>query len=239
MVKSIDGNQLRAAWRAARGNVEGRIDRAAVVPFDRALEIFTEEIKRNPTVRSYMLRASLWDEKSDYDKAIADYNAAVRINSREAYAAGVRNVSWFGKLQCDSAIVRAYRLQQKHQYARAISEYDLAIWFNPKFALAYTRRASAWQGWNEHDRAIADFDEAIRLDPKDAIAFYYRATSWRAKGDSGLALADCSEAIRLNPKYALAYRGRGVLRGTGPPWSGDRRFQRRDSARSQNLLKLL
>jgi tetratricopeptide (TPR) repeat protein len=43
-----------------------------------------------------------------------------------------------------------------------------AILLNPELALAYSNRASAYNGKGEFDWAIADFGEAIRLDPKIA-----------------------------------------------------------------------
>ena len=46
-----------------------------------------------------------------------------------------------------------------------MNDYNEAIRLNPTFAMAYNRRAIAWDNKKEYEKAINDFNEAIRLDP--------------------------------------------------------------------------
>jgi len=78
-------------------------------------------------------------------------------------------------------------------------------------ALAFLRRANAWEAKGDRERALADFSESIRLNPSDAHAFNGRGA---VQKDFGQAIADFDEAIRLDPSYAKAYYNRGVA------WSG-------------------
>ncbi|KAB2849989.1 MAG: tetratricopeptide repeat protein [Hyphomicrobiaceae bacterium] len=77
-------------------------------------------------------------------------------------------------------------------------------------AIAYFRRAEAYQELEHHDAAIADFDAAIRLDPAYASAYLGLGRSRQASGDLAGAIGDFTAAIRLNPVLARAYVGRGA-----------------------------
>ena len=102
---------------------------------------------------AYNNRGDAWDAKEEYDKAIADYNEAIRLDPKYAVAYNNRGAAWCAK----------------KEYDKAIADYDEAIRLDPKYATAYNDRGGAWYDKEEYDKAIADFDEAIRLDPKYAL----------------------------------------------------------------------
>ena len=134
------------------------------------------------------------DNKGEHDRAIADYNEAIRLDPKYVFAYNGRG--------------NAY--QAKGEHDRAIADYSEAIRLDPKFVKAYYSRGNAYQAKGEHDRAIADYNEAIRLDPKYVLAYNGRGNAYEAKGEHDRAIADYSEAIRLDPKFVLAYNGRGT-----------------------------
>jgi tetratricopeptide (TPR) repeat protein len=147
-------------------------------------------------------RGAAYYYKRDYDRAVADYEEAIRLDPKSAAGYTGRGYAW----------------QAKGDYDRAFADYDEAIRLDPKYATAYQDRGSAWESKGEYDRAIADYDEAIRLDPKHAKTYQDRGNAWRAKGEFDRAIADYDEAIRLDPKsvqaqlssqYALTYTSRG------------------------------
>ncbi len=48
---------------------------------------FAEALRLDPkNVRARMCRAACWDEKEDQVKAIADYDLAIRLSPKNAYA---------------------------------------------------------------------------------------------------------------------------------------------------------
>jgi len=168
--------------------------------------------------------------RGDYDKAISEFNEAIRLNPKFAKAYGDRGVAYGYKgdydiamsdcnqaIRLDPKLALAYRCRgeayyRKEDYDKAIKDYTEAIKLNPKFALAYWSRGYAYKVKEDYDRAIKDFNEAIRLDPSDA-AYYGRGKAYGAKGDFDKAIRDYSEAIKLNPKFVEAYWDRGVVYG--------------------------
>jgi tetratricopeptide (TPR) repeat protein len=133
----------------------------------------------------------------DYDRAIAYYSEAIRLDPKNAIVFASRGFAY----------------QKKGDYDRAITDYSEAIQLNPTYALVFNNRGNAYQNKGDYDRAIADYSEAIRPDPKNAIAFNNRGNAYGKKGwttgDYDRAVADYSEAIRLDPQYASAFCNRG------------------------------
>jgi tetratricopeptide (TPR) repeat protein len=123
------------------------------------------------------------EERKQPDRAISDYDEAIRLNPKDVSAYVNRG--------------DAYR--HNGDYDRAISDYDQAISLAPERAIAYFSRGFAYARKGDYDRAIADYDQAIRLDPKNAGAFVQRGDTYRRKGDRDRALSDYNQAMRLDP----------------------------------------
>ncbi len=118
--------------RLAQGRdaqAEGWINRSDVQALSAAQSTATDEIKREPSARAYALRAKIWQALHEYDKAIADFDEAVRRDPKQA------------TFYCDRGTARSY----KRQNDQAIADYTEAIRLDPKFATAYIRRAFAWR----------------------------------------------------------------------------------------------
>ena len=106
----------------------------------------------------YNRRGIAWSEKRDYDRAIADYTEALRLNPKYHFAYYNRGIAWRNKGDAD----------------RAIADYSEALRLHPAYADAYNNRGIAWASKRDYDRAIADYGEALRLNPKDAKALNNR-----------------------------------------------------------------
>jgi tetratricopeptide (TPR) repeat protein len=131
----------------------------------------------------------------DYDRAIANYNEAIRLNQDDAIAYNGRGSTYSNKGDPD----------------RAIADYNEAVRLDPTYALALLNRGTAYSNKGDFDRAIADFNDAIRLDPRSYIAFNNRGNAYYKKNHYDQALADFNEAIRINPMYPTALRNRGLV----------------------------
>nr|WP_244670626.1 caspase family protein [Rhodoplanes elegans] len=167
------------------------------------------------------------NQKGHHDLAIRDFDEAIRLGHRGAYAN--RGFAHRRKGDLDQAArdygeaIRldpsrpqgynnlgvVYRL--RGELDRAIREYDEAIRRDPKYTSAYNNRGFALVMKGETDRAMRDFDQAITLDPAYSNAYRHRADVLARRGDIRGAMRDYDSAIRLDPKYAAAYRGRGEL----------------------------
>jgi tetratricopeptide (TPR) repeat protein len=165
---------------------------AAVAACTRALE--SGRLNRTDRVRAYNSRGNLWKRKGEYDRAIADYTAAIELNRSYLFAYYNRGNSYF----------------ETQNFDRAISDYTVAIRINPKYPHAYANRGAAYGEKHDYDRALADYNVAIQLDPKYAAAYNNRGVAWKNKGEYDLAIADYNTAIRLDKNYVSAYSNRGV-----------------------------
>ncbi len=176
---------------------------------------------------SYDNRGVAWHRKGDLDRAIADYNEALRLNPQFANAFNNRANDWNNKGDLDHAIAdynEAIRLNPHYTDAffgrslvwvnngnldRAIDDLSEVIRLDPQFAIAFNNRGRAWNNKGDYDRAIADYNEAIRLNPQVALTFNNRGNAWMYKDNYDRAIADYNEAIRLNPQFLRAFINRG------------------------------
>jgi tetratricopeptide (TPR) repeat protein len=132
--------------------------------------------------------------KGDYDRAIADYNQAIKLNAKFASAYNNRGVAY----------------DKKGDYDRAILDYDQAIKLRPS-AEGYFNRGNAQLGKAHYDRAIDDYNQAIKLKADFAAAFDNRCWARAVVGILKQALADCNEALRLMPNNTATLDSRGFV----------------------------
>jgi tetratricopeptide (TPR) repeat protein len=131
-------------------------------------------------------RAVAWHNKGDFDRAIADYDQALRLAPNNAAAFNNRGLAW----------------QARGNLDRAIADFGDAIRADPTDqAGAYRFRSHALRQRGDIDGAIADADRSIRLYPDYNAAYVARGLAYEAKGDTARALADYRVALAMPPKY--------------------------------------
>jgi lipoprotein NlpI len=138
-------------------------------------------------------RGLAYDNKGDHDRAMQDYDQAIRL--KPDYALAFYN--------------RGNACASRGDYDRAIQDFDQAIRLKPDFVEAFTNQGLTYDNKGDHDRAIQDFDQAIRLKPDLAEAFYNRGRAYNHKADYDRAIQDYDQAIRLKPNDADAFTNRG------------------------------
>ncbi|MEQ1775521.1 MAG: tetratricopeptide repeat protein [Burkholderiales bacterium] len=125
---------------------------------DEAIDACTRAINAGPRNKAlagiYFNRAIEWNAKKDFDRAIADYTEAIKINAdyREAF----NN--------------RGNAHRNKKDYDRAIEDYEQAIRIAPKRGLYHRNRGNVLMDKRDYEKALASFNEAIKLDANDADA---------------------------------------------------------------------
>ena len=167
---------------------------------------------RQGLVGAFNNRGNVHLSNRNYDRAIDDYNKAIRLDPK--YAIGFNN--------------RGLAYLRKGRTDRAIEDFDEAIRLNSKYAIAFVNRAAAYREkaqWDfdaylaegtYEDHAIRDLDKAIRLDPKNAIAFRNRGFVNTRMQRYDRAIQDYDEAVRLDPTVAASFSGRAyALRFVG------------------------
>lgn len=200
--------------------------------------IATDRYKGGSLAALYANRGDAWYFKGAIDRAIADYDEAIRIDPGNVSAYTGRGNVRLDKGDLSRAIAdydEAIRLDSRHALAyshrgvayfykgdddRAIASLDKAIQIAPRYADAYVYRGKVWYDKNDYDRAIADYDQAIRIDPKLVKAYIDRGEVRGTRGDYSRALADLDEAIRLDPRNAFAYSVRGEIHAAEGHYDG-------------------
>lgn len=116
------------------------------------------------------------------DRAIEDYNQAIRLQPDFALAFATRGFAY---------------LFDKRELDRAIQDFDTALRLDPQFANVFYYRGVARSEKGQHELAIKDFDQAIRLRPTFAVAWRDRGQAKIALGDQAGGKADLDEAERV------------------------------------------
>lgn len=188
----LDVVRVRGDWLWVN---RGWVHRRDVAPYDRAIEFFSRQIKRQPTASAYSHRARVHCYQGEFAQALADSDRATRLDPTLAAA-------WCNRGRAHAAL---------DQVDEAIADFDRAIRLDAKLAVAYSHRGRAWTEKGEFERAVADCDTAIRLDPQSSVAYYYRGRARHRQDDRKRAIADFTRSIGLNPHYVPAYNHRGIV----------------------------
>ena len=141
-------------------------------------------------------RGNAYKAKGEIDRAIQDYDEAIRLKPDDAKAFLNRGTAYKAKGEID----------------RAIQDYDEAIRLEPYLTGAFLSRGNAYQVKGDYGRAIENYDQAIYLKPDYADAFNGRCWT-RALANKMLevALSDCDESLRLRPDDAYTLHSRGFV----------------------------
>ena len=136
----------------------------------------------------YNNRGTAYDDKGDYDRAIQDFNEAIRLNPN------------FERAYYD----RGNAYIDKDDYDRAIQEYDEAIRLNPKDANAYNNRGVAYERKGDYGHAIQDYNQAILLNSNYTSAYSGRGSAYFAQSNLTAAIADFLHTISAAPSSSGA-----------------------------------
>jgi tetratricopeptide (TPR) repeat protein len=149
----------------------------------------------HPKVLAVLLtaRGTRYADRGEYDRAMQDFDHAIRLDPDFALAFNNRGHVYTGK----------------SDYDRAIQDFDQAIRLDADFALAFTNRGNAYSAKGEYDRALQDYSHAIRLKPGDVLPLYNRGNVFVLKGEYDQAIQDYDAAIRLQADDVDAIHNRG------------------------------
>src|SRR5262245_60948064 len=69
------------------GGVRGWVDSAYVMPLDEAVDFYSQGIRANPwSAVAYVWRGLVWQETGELDKALADFDEAIRLEPKYSAA---------------------------------------------------------------------------------------------------------------------------------------------------------
>jgi tetratricopeptide (TPR) repeat protein len=131
---------------------------------------------------AYEGRGKIALRHGDWQRAIADFDAAIRLNPNRA------------ALYRDRGLAR----RQSGETRLAVADYDEAIALDPKPAAPYHERGLALVANGDLDRAILSYTTALRLAPSDAEVRLDRGLAYLAHGQAGEARADFEATLALS-----------------------------------------
>ena len=143
--------------------------------------------------RGYRLRGGLLSRRGQNDRALADFDEAIRLSPDDP--AGFKD--------------RGGVLVRMGQYRRAIDDLNRAIELDPNLATAYLNRGAAYNSLGQYERAIDDLAKAIKLDPKNAGAHTNIGLAYFMVNQYDHSIESLSEAVRLAPRNAIVLLNRG------------------------------
>jgi tetratricopeptide (TPR) repeat protein len=174
--------------------------------------------------------------RGDYDKAIATFNDALKVDPDNARIINLRGLAHERKGEDDIAMADYNAAIQKqprfgiaysnrgtihlrHQALQsALDDFNVAIRLSPAFMLGHANRARVLIANRDFTGALADLADAQKLDPSAPQVINLRSIVNTALGKYDEAIADCNSLIDKQPKNqfaltsrALAYMGKGDL----------------------------
>ena len=144
----------------------------------------------------YVKRGIGYRLKSDYDKAIADFETARRANPQFTAV----------QTQLHSAYnSRGLLYFEKKDYKAAFDDVTTAINLNPQSPTPYVNRCVIYlYARKEFDPAINDCSMAIRLSTKSSMAYVHRGYAYEMKNNLDAAIADYKKALEVDPRNQTA-----------------------------------
>ncbi len=145
------------------------------------------------SARELVYRGNVWLGLGEFDKGMADYNAAIAIAPNDPTPLFFRALAWAERID----------------FTREVADYTALIALEPSNAHYRLARGRSWSRQGRHEPAIADFNAALALDPRDPESWLARGMEWKKDIKLDEALADFEQAIALDRVFARAYVARG------------------------------
>jgi tetratricopeptide (TPR) repeat protein len=234
VVRKDEGGRLRVESRRQ----VGWIARGDAVLFSQAVGYFTARLAKDPKdSHAFTARGQAHAANNEPDKALADFDEAIRLDPRATLAYYHRANLAYGKGQYDQALedynvvirddpafdrayhVRGWIYYRRKDYPRALADYETAIKLVPTESVFHRDRGNVALARKEYDKALADYDRSIQLDPSYVVPWHLRGVTWQAKKEYNRALADYEKAAQLagNESYASTYHTALAMLRAGCP----------------------
>jgi len=233
-------------WIAEKG---GWLWEKEAIPFDTAIETFTQRIEQQKTAENYHLRGVAYLAHQQYEKAVADFDESLRKEPRNAGAMNNRGQVSYLKGDYNAAIQdysRAIAIEAKNPLVlnnralayialddqeNALKDLQAALNQVPQYPEALNNRGVVHQELKKLDEAVADFTEALKIYPQYIDALENRAFAYVEKKEYAKAIADLESAIQFSPNSYQAVNDLAWLLATAPEDSV------RDEERALTLAK--
>jgi tetratricopeptide (TPR) repeat protein len=168
---------------------------------DRRIEVCTRAIESGSLSQEKLAvalnsRGAAYARRNDPDRAISDFDAALRLYPDFLAALLDRGMAY----------------GTKGDYERSVADFSAVILRNPKLTQAYNGRCYTLALMGDAAHALEDCNRALALEPNTPYILDSRAYAFLRAGDFPRALADYDLILQIEPKNAPALYGRGIAR---------------------------
>lgn len=168
--------------------------------FKEGLSVLNKALEEHQSATLYNLRGVAHFEQGNLDKAIADFNEAVDLDSGDYRPYYNRGKAYFEKEEFSNALIdfsiamdinpsipdiyinHANTLFELKEYHLALESYDFAIKLNEGSYLANLNKARTLIVLGNYDKAVGFLARAIEIEPENGEAFYYSAVASHLSG---------------------------------------------------------
>ena len=169
--------------RATNYKLSGQLD-AALADYDTI-------IKTNPSATAYSDRGSIYEQRHEMEKAIADYRAAFALDPSNGYLK-----EKLGRIDKRAATPPARPATPKTETMTAEQ---------------YAAQGRDQANRKDFEGAIKSFSECLQLQPDAQACYAFRGYAYGLKGDLPTSMEDFDKAIKLNPNVPVIYYIRGIM----------------------------
>ena len=218
-------------WIAEKG---GWLWEKDAIPFDAAIETFTQRIDQHDTAENYHLRGVAYLAHRQYEKAIEDFAESLRKEPRNAgalnnrgqvsylrgdFKAAIQDFTSAIAIEAKNPLVlnnRALAYIALNDQQNALQDLQAALNLVPLYPEALNNRGVIYQDLKKFDEAVADFTKALKIYPQYVDALENRAFAWVEKNEYANAIADLESAMQLSPNSYEAVNDLAWLLVTAP-----------------------
>lgn len=153
-------------------------------------------VDKDDLATAYKNRGDAYDNKGQYERALEDYDQAVKTNPLDAEAFNSRGTTYIAL----------------ERYKLALGDFNQAVRINPASPVSLANRCFAKAILGELEQALSDCNDALRIKQKYPGAYASRALAYLKLKRYDDAIADYTALIKSQPDNPYALFGRGVAR---------------------------
>jgi tetratricopeptide (TPR) repeat protein len=153
---------------------------------DSAISDYSHSIALAPSAVAYVDRGGAYSRLRQPEKALADFDAALKIDSNNL----------------DALLGRANADYARKELEASLNDYTRVIGADPKNAVAYFKRGNIHLDSLEFEQACRDYSDSLKLDPDQPVALYNKAIAETRLGRRQDAAEDQRRALALDPSLA-------------------------------------